>query len=120
MCTDYGTHGVTFLIVVPNLCISVPICELHECASSHVLHCGAKRALQITKYYVGVKSLNSTSLQSFVRESVQVTELQEHARPISMYGPNLYLWFSKKGDVYILWLFSASHQFLLPYQVSCI
>ena len=46
----------------------------------------------------GVKSLNSTSVQSFVHVSTQVIELQEHACPILMYGPKLFL---KNGDVYI-------------------
>ena len=38
----------------------------------------------------GVKSLNSTSVQSFVHVSTQVIELQEHACPILMYGPKLF------------------------------
>ena len=38
----------------------------------------------------GVKSLNSTSVQSFVHVSTQVIELQELACPILMYGPKLF------------------------------
>ena len=50
----------------------------------------------------GVKSLNSTSVQSFVHVITQVIELQEHACPILMYGPKLFFCgFPKKGDVYI-------------------
>ena len=67
----------------------------------------------------GVKSLNSTTVQSFVHVSIQIIELQEHACPILMYGPKLFLWFSKKGDIYILLcLFSAYHQTLSSDQVS--
>ena len=51
-------------------------------------------------YKIGAKSLNSTSLQSFVRVCIQVIELHELACRIIMYGRSCFLRFSKKGDVY--------------------
>ena len=44
----------------------------------------------------GVKSLNSTSVQSFVHVSTQVIELQELACPILMYGPKFFVVFQKR------------------------
>ena len=40
---------------------------------------------------------NSTCLQSFVHVCIQVVELQEHACPILMYGPKLFVFFKKGG-----------------------
>ena len=49
----------------------------------------------------GVKSLNSTSVRSFVHVSTRVIELQEHACPTLKYGPKMFCGFPKKRDVYI-------------------
>ena len=49
----------------------------------------------------GVKSLNTTSVQSFVHVSIQIIELQEYACPILKYGPELFFVVFQNGDVYI-------------------
>ena len=66
---------------------------------SIVLCCGVSRAFvyqQITKYV----DIKSSSLQSFVYESIQVIELQEHACPILMYGQKLFFVVFQKRCLY--------------------
>ena len=54
--------------------------ELQEHASPIVLCCGTERALFTNKLSnIDVKSLYSTSLQTFVHVRIQVIKLQEHA-----------------------------------------
>ena len=66
--------------------------ELHGRASSHCSLLWYEKGIvyQQILNYVGMKSLNSTSLQSFVHESILVNELHEDVCPILMYGPKLF------------------------------
>ena len=83
------------------------ISELQEQASSYFLLWYTSGIVYQQNYHkIGAKSLNSTCLQSVVHVCVQVNELQELARPIVMYGPKFFLWFSKKGDVYTIFTIS--------------
>ena len=54
--------------------------------------------------------------------NTQVIELQELACHIVMYGPKLFLWFSKKGDVYTNFtmpIFCASPNSIISLSFRC-
>ena len=70
-----------------------------------VLCCGTERPLFTNYHKIGVESLNSTCLQSFVHVCIQVIELQELACPI---GRRCFCGFPKKEMYTQIWsIFSA-------------
>ena len=86
---------------------------IHGHASSHCSLLWYEKDIVYQQIYVGIKSLTSTSLQSFMLESIRIIELHEHACPI---WAVFFHGFPKS----ILCLFSAHHQTLSPYKVSCV
>ena len=78
---------LNFILVPTVVSVSVPFSELHEHAYLLFISC-------LTQIIYGNRVVRFLIFYYYY--------IQEHACPILMYGPKLFfLWFSKKGDVYI-------------------
>ena len=97
-----------------------PMCELHKCASSSFLCCGMRREFftrKLSNMYVGVKLLCSYLFTTFCAWKYS-----------SYMNMHVLLYRLKLGGYpkqemltqMLLCLFSACHQTLSPYQVSCV
>ena len=80
------------IVYIYNMSVFPLASELHERAPSHCSLLWYEKGIVYQQIIqnIGVETLNSTTLQSFVHVSTQVIELHKHECPILMYGPKLF------------------------------